>query len=244
MGMRLHPAGRREMLLMTLLLGGPAAVFYLIGALGHGWAWPVAAILTLCWLGGLAFFRDPDRSCPGQPHELLAPADGKVVEISRLDHHPDIGGPATRIGIFLSVFNVHVNRSPSAGSVREVHYQPGEFLDARDPQSSARNEAATIVIDSVLHGQPSYVVRQISGKVARRIVCDLNVGQRVERGQRIGLIKFGSRTELILPGHDRFAPAVDIGDKVKGAATIIARQLRTASDAPTSTAPDQIEVSS
>jgi len=153
----------------------------------------------------------------------VAPADGKVVETSLLEHHPDVNGPATRLGIFLSVFDVHVNRSPCSGTVRRITYQPGQFLDARDPNSGQMNEANTIVIEPDDPSRGPIVVRQIAGLIARRIVCGVKVGDKVQTGQRIGLIKFGSRTELIVPAGSGYAPAVAIGDRARGALTIMAR---------------------
>jgi phosphatidylserine decarboxylase len=219
----LAPAGRREMLILTLLLACPAVPCFAAGVAGHTWGWVTAVVLTLLWLGGLAFFRDPDRQTPGESGILVAPADGKVVETSRLEHHPDIDGPAMRMGIFLSVFDVHVNRSPCSGTVRRITYQPGEFLDARDPNSGQMNEANTIVVDPDDPSTGPVVVRQIAGLIARRIVCDVKVGDRVQTGQRIGLIKFGSRTELIVSAGSGYAPAVAIGDRARGALTIMAR---------------------
>ncbi len=218
----LAPAGFREMFILTLLFGGPAVGSLLAARLGYVWFWPAAVIFALLWAGGFAFFRDPERVSPAGPGLMLSPADGKVVEIARLDQHPDIGGPATRISIFLSVFDVHINRSPCSGVVRSVYYKPGKFLDARDPQSGTLNESNTIIIDT---DDGPVVVRQISGLIARRIVCPLKPGDHVEAGQRIGLIKFGSRTELILPDHDRYQPSVQIGDKAVGAVTIFARKV-------------------
>jgi phosphatidylserine decarboxylase len=222
------------MLILTVLLACPAVPFFAAGLAGYPWGWVVAAVLTLLWLGGLAFFRDPERRPPDEPGILVAPADGKVVETSRLDHHPDVGGPATRIGIFLSVFDVHINRSPCSGVVRRISYQPGQFLDARDPNAGQMNEANTIVIEPEDPSKGPVVVRQIAGLIARRVVCGVKVGDRLTAGQRIGLIKFGSRTELIVPAAGGYAPAVVIGDKARGGITILARRAEgeTASKEP------------
>lgn len=220
----LAPAGCREMIILTLLLACPAAAFYAFAASGHRWAWLAAGLMSLLWAGGMAFFRDPERRSPDELGILVSPADGKVVEISNLDTHPDIGGPATRIGIFLSVFDVHINRSPCSGIVRRVTYQPGQFLDARDPNSGQLNEANTIVIEPDDPSKGPIVVRQIAGLIARRVVCSVKVGDRVELGQRIGLIKFGSRTEMITTAGSGYAPAVAIGDRAYGALTVMARQ--------------------
>lgn len=225
-GMRvpLHPAGGREISLIILFFGGLAAVAFGLGFAGFSWFWTIGIVALLHGAAGVAFFRDPERTTPDEPGILVAPADGKLVETTALDHHPDIGGPATLIGIFLSVFNVHVNRSPCAGVVRAIRYEPGQFLDARNSQSSAKNEANTLIIEPDEPMGGPVVVRQIAGLIARRVICTLKVGDRVEIGQRIGLIKFGSRTELIVPGHDRFQVVAPMGRQVRGASTILARR--------------------
>lgn len=227
----LAPAGLREMAILTLVFGG-AGIWALVMALGgHLWAWPVAILFLIAWLSGLAFFRDPERRTPSEPAIQVSPADGKVTETTLLEHHPDIGGPAMRIGIFLSVLDVHINRSPCAGTVRSVRHTPGRFLDARHPDCGELNEANTIVIDPDPPHTGPVVVRQVAGLIARRIVCSVQPGDRVAPGQRIGLIKFGSRTELILPGHNLYRPAVAVGDHVYGAATVVARRLSEAESA-------------
>ncbi|NLX21799.1 MAG: phosphatidylserine decarboxylase family protein [Phycisphaerae bacterium] len=221
----LHPAGGREIAILSLAFGGPAVLFAVAAVgWGHAWCWLVAGLLALLWLGGLLFFRDPERTVPSGDGLLVAPADGRVVETVRLDEEPHVGGPATRLSIFLSVFDVHVNRSPCAGVVRSIQYQPGRFLDARDTRSGSLNEANTIVIAPDDPDAGLVVVRQIAGLIARRIVCTVKVGDRVRLGQRIGLIKFGSRTELVVAGHDAYEPAVRVGDRARGAVTIMARR--------------------
>jgi phosphatidylserine decarboxylase len=215
------------MLIMTVVFGGPAALFVWKGAQGCAWCWPPAGLFALLWLGGLAFFRDPERRGPQGPDVMVAPADGRVVETADLDFHPDVDGPARRISIFLSVFNVHINRSPCNGVVRMMRYQPGRFLDARDPESGRMNESNTIIIEPDEPGEGLVVVRQISGLIARRIVCGLKVGDRVSTGQRIGLIKFGSRTELIFSATSPFVPSVQVGDLSRGAVTVMARREAT-----------------
>ncbi len=221
----LHPAGGREIAILSLVLGG-LGVFCTAAAAGWGyaWCWPLAGAFILLWLAGLAFFRDPERAVPAGEGLLVAPADGMVVESVQLDHDPLVGGPATRLSIFLSVFDVHVNRSPCAGVVQSIHYQPGRFLDARDVRSGTLNEANTIVIAPEDPAAKVVVVRQIAGLIARRIVCTVKVGDRVTAGQRIGLIKFGSRTELVIAGHDAYEPVVRVGERARGAVTVMARR--------------------
>src|SRR5205085_168864 len=162
--------------------------------------WPLGVAFTLIWLAGLAFFRDPERAVPQESSIMVSPADGTVTEITRFERHEDLGGPALRIGIFLSVLDVHVNRSPCDGVVKSIRYQKGKFLDARHPDCGSCNEANTIVLDTA---DGPVVMRQVAGLIARRIVRDVHAGDRVQMGQRIGLIKFGSRTELIAPS-DRY----------------------------------------
>lgn len=221
----LAPAGLREMTILSLLFGGPAALFLWLWIGGGSVLWLVPAVLfTLLWAGGLAFFRDPERVVPGGTGILVSPADGKVTEITELTDYPDIGEPALKIGIFLSVLDVHINRSPCSGVVRAVRYRRGQFLDARHPQSGELNEVNTIVIQPDEPGAGPLVVRQITGLIARRIVCSVKEGDHVDIGQRVGLIKFGSRTELIVPRRNGYASAVAIGDMVHGTSTVLARK--------------------
>lgn len=217
-------AGAREIFLMTLIVGVPAAASLVAAMSGWTWLWPVGIVLGLAWVWGVAFFRDPERAVPSESGIMVSPADGVVVETVDLDQHPDVGGPSRRISIFLSVLDVHINRSPCDGVVQLMRYEPGRFLDARNPDSGRLNEANTIVIEPDDPADGPVVVRQIAGKIARRIVCDLKVGDRVRTGQRIGMIKFGSRTELIFPANSSFRPSVRMGDKARGAVTIMARR--------------------
>jgi phosphatidylserine decarboxylase len=213
--------GLREILILTGTAGVSGVLAAMAAVHFTAWYWLIAAPLLLAWLGGLAFFRDPSRTIPDGPGALVAPADGKVTEISTLDRLGDFNGPALRIGIFLSIFDVHVNRSPCTGKILSIAYERGEFLDARHPESGHRNEANTIIIAPEDGSPGPIIVRQIAGLIARRIVCPLKVGDRVERGQRIGMLKFGSRTELIVRSGVGFAPAVELGEHVSGASTTI-----------------------
>lgn len=222
----LAPAGWREMFILTVLLGGSGAAALTFAARGVAVLWPVGIVLLLAWIAGLLFFRDPERSTPTDAGLLVAAADGKIDEITHLDAYDGISGPATRVATFLSVLDVHINRSPCSGVVRDVRYKPGKFLDARDPDCGRLNEANTIVIDPDAPHAGPIVVRQIAGLIARRIVCNVKPGDRVEVGQRIGLIKFGSRTEIIVPGHDTYEIAVKVNDRATGAMTILARRAK------------------
>lgn len=212
--------GLKELALGTLVLGacGTAAAFLY---------WPVAIPFAILWVWLVSFFRDPSRHRAHDPTDLCAPADGTITEIRELREHPEIEGPAIRIGMFLSLFNVHINRAPCSGRVRTVTYRPGEFLDARHPESGARNESNTLLIDPDAPLPGPVFVRQVAGLVARRIICHAGEGDHVTIGARIGLIKFGSRTELIIPRRAGTEINVKIGDKVHAGLTVLARQQRT-----------------
>jgi phosphatidylserine decarboxylase len=210
--------GLREMILATLVLGAGAAVIVWL------WMWPAALPLVMVWVWVIAFFRDPQRITRCAEGELCAAADGTVKEITRLTHHELIDGPALRIGVFLSIFDVHVNRSPCAGTVRSVGHAPGRFLDARHPDSGRVNESNTLVIEPADPLQGPVVVRQVAGKIARRIICHAHEGDRLEAGARFGMIKFGSRTEVIVRADVPTEVLVEVGAKVKAGLTVLVRQ--------------------
>jgi phosphatidylserine decarboxylase len=181
-----------------------------------GWlanpAWAVLPFLLAAFL--LWFFRDPDREIPQDPGAIVSPADGKVTDVLPVS---GVGAGRTRISIFLNVFDVHVNRSPIAGVIREVRYRRGRFLDARSPGCAEQNEQNIVTVEG--DGQ-TVVFKQIAGLLARRIVFYLKVGDRVERGQRVGLIKFGSRVDVLFDATAKLN--VKIGDRVQGGATVLA----------------------
>jgi phosphatidylserine decarboxylase len=175
-------------------------------------AWALVPLLLAVYF--LWFCRDPERSIPDAPGAVVSPGDGKVTDVSIVT----VGGEKqTRISIFLSVFDVHVNRSPIAGIVREVRYQRGKYLNAMNPASAEHNEQNIVRVEGDGH---SVVFKQIAGLLARRIVFTHKVGDRLERGQRVGLIKFGSRVDV------QFDPSatlqVKIGDRVQGGASVLA----------------------
>jgi phosphatidylserine decarboxylase len=203
--------------------------------------WPLIAAITLfVWLGGwwqylagplvvalgliIYFFRDPIRAIPQGAADIVSPADGTIAEIAEIEHYDFFNGPALRIGIFLSIFNVHVNRSPRAARVVEMVYKPGEFLNALNPESAIRNEYLWIGLEEIGSPARRMAVRAISGLIARRIVCVLKPGQVVQRGEKFGMIKLGSRTELILP-RDAVEVTVAMGDKVLAGSSILARYV-------------------
>jgi phosphatidylserine decarboxylase len=176
------------------------------------WVWGVVPFLLGAFY--LWFFRDPRRAIPMGVGLVVSPADGLVTEMVRIET-PE--GPRQRISIFLNVFDVHVNRSPIAGEVTSVRYQKGKFLNAMNQECAERNEQNIVTV----RGEGIEVVfKQIAGLIARRIVFNHREGDRVERGQRVGLIKFGSRTDVILPAEAEIR--VKVGQKVKGGSSIIA----------------------
>lgn len=209
--------GYREIAVSTAVLGACAWGV-------SGFSWLLAIPFVIVWIWVLSFFRDPKRQRSYDAGDLCSPADGTVTEISELEYHETINGPAVRIGIFLSLFNVHINRSPCSGRVRSLSYHAGEFLDARHAEAGRRNESNTIVIDPDAPIGGPIEVRQIAGLVARRIICHAVGNQYLKTGERFGLIKFGSRTELIIPHVPGTEVAVSVGDKVKAGLTILARQ--------------------
>jgi phosphatidylserine decarboxylase len=176
------------------------------------WVWSIIPVLLAVFF--LWFFRDPDRAIPSGPGLVVSPADGVVTETSRINTPQ---GPRQRISIFLNVFDVHVNRSPIRGILTSVRYQKGLYLNAMDASSAERNEQNVVTVQ----GEGVEVVfKQIAGLIARRIVFNFREGDHVERGERVGLIKFGSRTDVILPGEADIR--VKKGQRVKGGASVLA----------------------
>jgi len=185
-----------------------ALLFWFTGT----WIWSVAPILLAAFY--LWFFRDPERIIPPGPGLVVSPGDGLVTETIAINT-PD--GPRQRISIFLSVFNVHVNRSPISGTITRVNYQKGLYLNAMNPDSAERNEQNVVTV----RGEGYEVTfKQIAGLIARRIVFNLAEGATVVRGQRVGLIKFGSRVDVILPSTAELR--VKVGQRVKGGASVLA----------------------
>lgn len=186
--------------------------------------WWYLAIVPGVLLGLIVyFFRDPRRDVPGGAGLVVSPADGTVVDITELEQDEFVEGPVVRVGIFLSIFNVHINRMPVAAKVLSLKYSPGAFYDARLPECAAYNENMWIGIEAEEAPFRKIAMRQISGKVARRIVCDMKPGESLPRGHKLGMIKFGSRTELFLPRTDDLQIAVKLGDKLQGGVSIVAR---------------------
>ena len=173
------------------------------------------AIFGLGFLFVTWFFRDPERRIPNEPNVIVSPADGKITEIVT-ENEPINGKLCKRVTIFLSVFNVHVNRVPIGGTIEDIRYNPGKFLAAFNPKASMDNEQNLILINN---GRTHIFVKQIAGLIARRIVCWPRKGDHYESGQRYGLIRFGSRVDILLPENTKLSVAC--GDKVSGGESII-----------------------
>ena len=217
--MRLAPEGTAQMIASTVVLGAAAA---LLGM----WYLPAAIPAVIVWAWSITFFRDPDRRARFEPGVLCAPADGRITDVTRLDCCEPIDAPAVRIGVFLSLFDVHINRWPCAGTVRSVDYREGKFLPAMNPRAGEHNESTTIVLDPGETIPGPVVVRQVAGIVARRIVCHARPGDKCSIGERFGIIKFGSRTELIVPDRPETQLLVQVGDKIRAGLTPLVRQAR------------------
>ena len=194
----------------------------LVLALAAVATWFVSAWLSLIFLAlflfTIAFFRDPDRPVPGDPNLIVAPADGRVSDIVELDEKEVLKTKTRRVGIFLSIFDVHTNRAPIAGRIVYRQHHEGLCLDARDPDCPEKNEAMTWAFET---SRATIVVRQLTGAIARRIVAWSNVGDELKKGERFGMIRFGSRTELYLPLEAEVL--VKTGHHVSGGSTVMAR---------------------
>jgi len=193
-------------------LGITAAVF-----------WPVEAALLIVLLWTMWFFRDPQRKAPQDKNVLLSPADGTITDIEQVEPDEYFAHRAWRIGIFLSIFNVHINRAPCAVRVGRIRYRPGAFKNAMNPHCGRVNESNDVQMFRLEEPTDELLVRQISGAIARRIVCAAGSGGQLDAGQRFGMIKFGSRTELFVPLRQNIELVVEIGDKVKAGLTVLAR---------------------
>jgi phosphatidylserine decarboxylase len=199
--------------LSGIMLAGTAACLCVYPAM--------AAVPLVAWAGVLMFFRDPERHAECGDADLLSPADGIVADVGEVEEGGFLHGRATRIGVFMSVFDVHVNRAPVSGTVRWTSHHPGKFHDARSEASLRENEHCFVGLE--MGDGRRVLVNQVAGFVARRIVCGVSDGDALERGERFGMIKFGSRVELYLPATDEHNVTVEPGDRVRAGLTVVAR---------------------
>ena len=212
--------GRREIVIMLIVCH--AAMF------GLSWLfWPAMFVPAALLSFTVWFFRDPRRTCSDEPGLLISPADGRVAEVTQIGPDSILGRDGVRVSVFMNVFNVHVNRSPAEAVVTSVNHRKGAFLDVRAEGASEKNEAAEIHLEYTVSGRKfPLVVRQIAGLVARRIVTDLQPSQQLARGQRIGMIKFGSRLELLVPSELVDEVCVKVGQPVKAGSTVLVKVHR------------------
>ncbi len=205
---KIHPEGHR----WVLGLGLATIIFFL---LGWGWLWKLTLLLAI-FTG--SFFRNPERYPPFREGTVVSPADGRILSVTQVDG-PELSGmdECTKVSIFMSVFNVHVNRSPAAGRVLEIHYKPGKFFSANLDKAAEENERNLVVMEDEQGRRLAFV--QIAGLIARRIVCFVSPDDTLEKGERFGLIRFGSRVDLYLPTQTEID--ISVGQHVKGGETII-----------------------
>ncbi|MHC4870538.1 MAG: phosphatidylserine decarboxylase family protein [Planctomycetota bacterium] len=209
--------GTREILGSIIIA---VVIVIILIKIGTPWAYlSVIPLVLLIWV--FYFFRDPTRIPPDNPKALLSPADGTVTHIIDVDEPEFIGGKAKMIGIFLSVFNVHLNRAPFKGTVKYIKYKEGKFHDARDEESLSENEANSIGFETEHPQAGKILIKQIAGLLARRIVCDVKIDDKVDSGQVVGMIKFGSRTEIYIPADTEIDIKVKVGDSVNAGTTIL-----------------------
>ena len=208
----------REGLVFIVIAAVLATGAFGLALIRRSWVlWLLAFVLTLLALWVAYFFRDPERTGDRGKDIVVAPADGKIVMITNVDEPAFIKGQATRISIFMNVFNVHVNRYPVDGTVRFLHYNPGKFMNAAAEKSSLENEQMSVGIES--EGR-KLLVRQIAGLIARRIVTYSKDGQQVKQGERMGMIRFGSRVDVFFPTDAHVL--AKIGDLTTAGTTVLA----------------------
>lgn len=220
----------RDGLAELLLMGGG----WLAATVLLGWLASIqsGAVMVVLWLLATTcgvftalivwFFRNPNRKIPTDPDLVVAPADGTISDIEQIEHDDFIGGPALKVGIFLSIFNVHINRSPVACRVIGLKYQPGKYLNALRPESARENEQVAVLIQADGSNRPM-IVRQITGAIARRIVCWVKPGDTLSAGEQFGMIKLGSRTEILVPSEPGIEILIKKGDKIKAGSTVLLR---------------------
>ncbi|HUR91593.1 MAG TPA: phosphatidylserine decarboxylase family protein [Gemmatimonadaceae bacterium] len=208
----------REGLVFIAIAAAAAATAYAFAMARRSWTlWLIAFVLTLLALWVAYFFRDPERTGERGETIVVSPADGKIVMITEVQEPAFIGGKAIRISVFMNVFNVHVNRYPVDGTVRYVHYNPGRFLNAATEKSSLENEQMSVGLET---SRGRILVRQIAGLIARRIVTYSKEGQEVKQGERMGIIRFGSRVDVFIPTDSKIR--VKTGETSHAGVTVLA----------------------
>jgi phosphatidylserine decarboxylase len=185
----------------------------LIWFFSPGWLFSIALLATVFVI---SFFRDPERDIPGDPDSIISPADGKVIKVERLRDERLLKDEALKVSIFMNIFNVHVNRAPVSGRVVTIIYNPGRFFSANLDKASFENEQNAMLVEGA---RGRVVVNQIAGLVARRIVCRVREGSELRKGERIGMIMFGSRVDLHLPLNTNVI--VKVGDRVKAGSSVL-----------------------
>ena len=216
--------GAREVTIGAVVFCIGTIVFITLFRQTGSW-WYIAPVVILAMLFGwvLWFFRDPPRTVPVEAGLIVSPADGTITHIDEADEPDYIGGRALRCSIFLSIFSVHLNRAPAQGKVEFVKFRPGTFFDARREESLVKNQNQDIGLACDEPGYPKkMVVRQSTGAIARNIICPVRPGMTLRRGEKYGMIKFGSRTTLFLSPDARIEWKVAVGDKVKAGETVLA----------------------
>ena len=209
----------REGFPFVVSTAGPAVVLVLAAEqVGGPVLWTLAIIISVLALAVIGFFRDPERSGPKSDELILSPADGKVIKVDHVEESSFFQGEAPCISIFLSLFDVHVNRYPVSGDVKLRDYEPGRFEPAWRASASHSNERASTGIDT--HGQP-VLVNQIAGLAAKRIITYAEIGDKVQQGDRMGLIRFGSRVDIYMPKDT--VPSVKVGERAVGGVTVLAQ---------------------
>lgn len=215
--MRLAPEGWP--FIVPVWVGVALAAWAATRAAGAGaWFWSASGVLSALGIWLLVFFRDPERSGPRGEHLIIAPADGRVVSIVDADEPMFLHAPARRVSIFMNVFDVHVNRYPVSGTIELVNYNPGRFLHAASDKASLDNEQAAVGIRAA---RGLVLVRQIAGLVARRIVTDGRPGDQAQQARRMGMIRFGSRVDVLVPLAARPEVKVHEGERVAAGATVL-----------------------
>ena len=208
----------REGIPFILIAAALAAVGYTAALARRSWPlWLLAFVLTLLVLWVAYFFRDPERTGPRGDRLVISPADGRVIDIREVDEPGYLGGRAIRISVFMNVFNVHVNRYPVSGTVEYVHYNPGKFFNAAAEKASLDNEQMSVGVNT---GTRKVLFRQIAGLIARRIVTYSRPGDAAQQGERMGLIRFGSRVDVFVPVGSTIRAT--LGQKPAAGVTVLA----------------------